>query len=157
MLPRHIDHEARSADLLKVVCERWRVPRESRELADVVAREHGNLHRSETLNAAATLRLLERCDALRRPDRFDDVLLACECDARGRLGFEERPYPQRERLLLALRAALSVDSAAIARQVSQAHAGARDLGLRIAQALHQDRCRVVAQALPPAPPTPLPG
>ncbi|MFP8779528.1 multifunctional CCA addition/repair protein [Hydrogenophaga sp. RWCD_12] len=157
VLPRHIDHEARSADLLQGVCERWRVPRDSRELADVVAREHGNVHRSEGLDATPTLRLLERCDALRRPERFVDVLLACECDARGRLGFEERPYPQRERLLLALRAALSVDSAAIAQQVSQAHAGARDLGLRISQALHLARCRVVAQALSPAPSTPLPG
>ncbi|MGM9427004.1 multifunctional CCA addition/repair protein [Hydrogenophaga sp. MI9] len=157
VLPRHIDHEARSAKLLQGVCERWRVPRESRELADVVAREHGHVHRSEALAATPTLRLLERCDALRRPERFVEVLLACECDARGRLGFEERPYPQRERLLLALRAAQSVDSAVIAQKVSQAHAGARDLGLRIAQALHEARSHAVAQALPPAPPAPQPG
>ena len=76
----------------------------------VVAREHGNIHRSESLDAAATLRLLERCDALRRPERFDEALLACECDARGRLGLQEAPYPQRQRLATALRAVLAVDA-----------------------------------------------
>ncbi len=68
------------------MCERLRVPVDCRELADVVAREHGNIHRSGEFGAAALVRLLERCDALRKPQRFADVLLACECDARGRLG-----------------------------------------------------------------------
>ena len=162
MLPRHIEHEARSADLLKGVCERWRVPRESRELADVVAREHGHIHRSEGLGAAALLRLLERCDALRRPGRFEEVLLACECDARGRLGFGERPYPQRERLLAGLRAAQSVDSGVIARSVMQhsphprdneGDPPATDAGQRIARALHAARAAAVAQALKAEHPT----
>jgi tRNA nucleotidyltransferase (CCA-adding enzyme) len=74
----------------------------------VVAREHGNIHRSGELGAAALVRLLERCDAIRKPARFAEVLLACECDARGRLGFEEAPYPQRQRLAGALAAAQSV-------------------------------------------------
>jgi tRNA nucleotidyltransferase (CCA-adding enzyme) len=156
VLPRHIDHEARSADLLKGVCERWRVPRECRELADVVAREHGHIHRSEGLGAAALLRLLERCDAIRRPERFDEVLLACECDARGRLGFEEQAYPQRARLQGALRAAQTVDSGVIARQVMQqigrtrenaSDPPAADAGPRIAQALHAARAAAVALAL----------
>jgi tRNA nucleotidyltransferase (CCA-adding enzyme) len=161
ILPRHIGHEDRSARLLKDVCERWRVPRDCRELADVVAREHGNIHRSESLGAAALLRLLERCDALRRPDRLEAILLACECDARGRLGHEDRPYPQRAQLLAALRAAQSVDSGDIARAVTQA-AQQRDnpadgatpeLGQRIAQALHAARSAAVAQAMMTAPPT----
>jgi len=118
VLPRHIGHEERSARLLRAVCERWRVPRESRELADVVAREHGNIHRSGDLNATAVLRLLERCDALRRPARFAEVLQACECDARGRLGFEDSTYPQRERLLRALDAAGAVDPQPLADQVT---------------------------------------
>jgi tRNA nucleotidyltransferase (CCA-adding enzyme) len=152
VLPRHIGHEERSARLLKGVCDRWRVPRESRELADVVAREHGNVHRSDSLNAAAVLRLLERCDAIRRPERFADALLACECDARGRLGFEDNPYPQRDRLR-ALSAALTVDPAPLAAQITaslpadasaQAHA---QIGPRIAQALHTARAATVATAL----------
>jgi tRNA nucleotidyltransferase (CCA-adding enzyme) len=161
VLPRHIGHEERSARLLREVCERWRVPRDCRELADVVAREHGHIHRCEDLGAAALLRLLERCDALRRPDRLEDILLACECDARGRLGHGDRPYPQRARLLTALRAAQSVDSGDIARAVTQTvrqrdNAGddpVPDLGQRIAHALHAARSAAVAQAMTMDPPT----
>lgn len=163
VLPRHIGHEERSARLLKAVCERWRVPRESRELADVVAREHGHIHRSGDLNAAAALRLLERCDALRRPERFSDVLLACECDARGRLGFADSAYPQRERLLRALAAARTVNTESIASHAAQSldddasPAERAQLGPRIAQAIHSARTRVVAEALAPgSTPTPTP-
>ncbi|MFZ3220120.1 MAG: multifunctional CCA addition/repair protein, partial [Rhodoferax sp.] len=85
VLPRHIGHEERGVRLLKPLCQRLRVPVDCHELAQVVTREHGNIHRSATLNAAAIVRLLERCDAFRKPARFADILLACECDARGRL------------------------------------------------------------------------
>lgn len=119
MLPRHIGHEQRSARLLKEVCERWRVPNDCKELADLVAREHGNIHRSQDLNAAALIRLYERCDAIRKPERFAQALCACECDARGRTGFEERPYPQRERLWSGLQAALTVDTASAAKKATE--------------------------------------
>ncbi len=118
ILPRHLGHEERSARLLRGVCDRWRVPRDCRELADVVAREHGNIHRSTDYSAAALVRLLERCDALRRPERFDHILVACECDARGRGGLHESPYPQRPRLLHTLQAASAVDSRAVAARLS---------------------------------------
>ncbi len=114
--PRHIDHETRSAELADALAERLRVPAECRELGEIVAREHGNIHRSESLDAAATMRLLERCDALRRPERFEQALWACECDARGRAGREDEPYPQRARLCAALRAVLAVDATAAAAQ-----------------------------------------
>src|SRR5437867_5650540 len=113
LLPRHHGHEARSVALLHEMSDRLRVPSDCRELADVVAREHGNVHRSGELNAAALMRLLERCDALRRPDRFEQMLLACECDARGRAGRFDAPYPQRDLLRRALAAARAVDSASI--------------------------------------------
>ncbi|WP_048439670.1 multifunctional CCA addition/repair protein [Caenimonas sp. SL110] len=116
VLPKHIGHEIRSAKLLKGVCERLRVPVECRELADVVAREHGNIHRSGEFNAAAIVRLLERCDAFRKPLRFEAILLACECDARGRGGLSESPYPQRKRLMAALAAAQSVQTHEVAAQ-----------------------------------------
>ena len=112
--PRHIGHEERSARLLKALCLRLRIPNDCSELADVVAREHGNIHRSGEFGAAALVRLLERCDAFRKPERFADILLACECDARGRLGLNEQPYPQRQRLLSALSAAQSVKTAEVA-------------------------------------------
>ncbi|MGH8797553.1 MAG: HD domain-containing protein, partial [Caldimonas sp.] len=113
-LPAHTGHEQRSVHLARALGERLRVGTACRELAEVVGREHGNIHRSAGLGAAALLRLLERCDALRRPERFDEVLLACECDARGRLGLAESPYPQRHRLREALQLALRVDATAIA-------------------------------------------
>ena len=116
ILPRHIGHEQRSAKLLQSICERWRVPVECKELADVVAQEHGNIHQSLEFGAEAVLRLLVRCDALRRPERFEQALIACECDARGRLGFTENPYPQRQRLLKLLQAAQSIDSTTISAQ-----------------------------------------
>jgi tRNA nucleotidyltransferase (CCA-adding enzyme) len=143
MLPRHIAHEQRSVDLVRAVCERWKVPVDCRELAEVVAREHGNVHRSAELGAAALMRLLERSDALRRPARFEELLLACECDARGRLGFEDRPYPQRERLRQALRFAASVDSATVA-----ADAAARGLaGPAIGGVIREARVRAIAEGL----------
>ena len=132
--PRHIGHEARSAKLAAALAERWRVPNDCRELGDVVAREHGNIHRSDSLNAAATLRLLERCDALRRPERFEQALLACECDARGRLGREDMPYPPRERLARALAAVLAVDAAAAAAAAVERGAQGPDIGAAVRQA-----------------------
>jgi hypothetical protein len=88
-LPRHIGHEGRSVKLLRGVCERLRVPQACKELAEVVAREHGHIHGCLGLSAEAVLRLLVRCDALRRPDRFALALQACEADARGRLGLHD--------------------------------------------------------------------
>jgi tRNA nucleotidyltransferase (CCA-adding enzyme) len=112
--PRHTGHEARSAKLADALAERLRVPGDCRELGQVVAREHGNIDRCETLDARATLRLLERCDALRRPERFELALLACECDTRGRLGREDAAFSQRAHLAAALHAVLAVDATAAA-------------------------------------------
>ena len=143
VLPRHIGHEERSARLLKGVCERLRVPVDCRELADVVAREHGNIHRSESLGATALVRLLERCDALRKPARFHEVLLACECDARGRLGMSEIAYAQRDRLAQALVWARSVDTASIA---AQAQADGLS-GPKVGERIHKARVAAVAHGL----------
>ena len=143
ILPRHLGHEGRSAQLLKGVCERLRVPTDCRETADVVAREHGNIHRSNSLDAAAILRLLERCDALRQSARFADVLLACECDARGRGGLHASPYPQRPRLAAALQVVQQVATAAIAAQA--AAAGAR--GPQVGEAIRRARVQALRQWL----------
>ncbi|CAH2770245.1 MAG: CCA tRNA nucleotidyltransferase (EC [uncultured Caballeronia sp.] len=116
ILPRHIGHEMRSVDLLKPLCERLRVPNECRDLALLVAREHGNIHRVMEFGAAALVRLFEHCDALRKPARFAEALQACVSDARGRLGLSQQTYPQAERLRDALAAARSVDAGAVAQQ-----------------------------------------
>ncbi len=112
--PRHIGHEGRSASLAEALAERLRVPTDCRELADVVAREHTHLHASGVLAAAALVRLFERCDALRKPARFEQVLLACACDARGRTGLQDRPYEPAERLPPLLAAARGINTAAVA-------------------------------------------
>ncbi|HQS20164.1 MULTISPECIES: multifunctional CCA addition/repair protein [unclassified Acidovorax] len=143
MLPRHIGHEQRSAKLLKGLCERLRVPTECREIADVVAREHGNIHRSGELGAAALVRLIERCDGIRKPARFDEILLACECDARGRLGFDEAPYPQRQRLREALAAVQSVTTSEIAARAAQAGV----TGQKVGEMIHAARVQAVARWL----------
>ena len=146
VLPRHLGHEERSVALLQALCERLRVPTDCRALADVVAREHGNIHQSASFSAAALVRLLERCDALRRPERWDEVLLACECDARGRLGLAEAPYPQRARLNQVLALASQVDTAQVAAQA--ALAGRK--GPEIGKAVQDARVRAVqAGSLPP--------
>ena len=143
VLPRHIGHEGRSVKLLQKVCERLRVPTDCKELAEVVAREHGNIHRSAELNAEAVMRLLERCDAIRQAERFARVLQACECDARGRLGFEEAAYPQAERLLKAQQAALSVDTGPIAQAAAAQGLKGPQIGAQIAMA----RVQAVAASL----------
>jgi tRNA nucleotidyltransferase (CCA-adding enzyme) len=143
VLPRHIGHEGRSVKLLQKVCERLRVPTEGKELAEVVAREHGNIHRSADLNAEAMMRLLERCDAFRQAERFERVLQACECDARGRLGFEEAAYPQAARLLQAQKAALSVETAPIAQAAVAQGLKGPQIGVQITQA----RVKAVAASL----------
>ncbi|REE92369.1 multifunctional CCA addition/repair protein [Cupriavidus plantarum] len=140
ILPRHLGHEERSVTLLEQVCKRLRVPNECRELALVVAREHGNIHRSLEFGAAAVTRLLERCDALRKPERFAEALRACEADARGRLGFEDRDYPQSARLLDALDAAASIDAGAIARECA-------DDVSQIKSRVHAARVAAVAERL----------
>ncbi|MDO5288825.1 MAG: multifunctional CCA addition/repair protein [Pseudomonadota bacterium] len=148
VLPRHLGHEQRSADLARAVAQRLRVPADCAELADVVAREHGHIHRSGQLHAAALVRLLERCDAFRKPERFAQVLLACECDARGRQGFEDSTYPQHPRLLAALAAAQAVATAPVARAAQARGARGEAIGAAIAQA----RAQAVNQWLhePPA-------
>ncbi len=147
ILPRHTGHEERSARLLHTLAHRLRVPNDCRELADVVAREHGNIHRSSEFGAAALVRLLERCDAFRKPERFDQALQACECDARGRGGMQDRPYPQRPRLLVALAAAQAVATHSIA---ADAQVAGLD-GPRIGEMIHKARVAAVERSLPGGP------
>jgi len=118
ILPRHYGHEAKSAALLEAICERLRVPTDCRDVARLVARFHSDIHRVEQLRPETRLTVLERCDALRRPDRFDLILLACEADYRGRLGWEERDYPQAVLWRAALAAVRAVDAGAIARDTA---------------------------------------
>ena len=137
--PRHVGHEAQSVRLVAELADRLRVPNEFRELAVIVARWHGVCHRALELRPGSLLELLERTDALRRPERFAEFLLACEADMRGRTGFEARAYPQAGRLRAALAAAQAV--------VPEAQERVTLDGLRIAAALRARRLAALA-ALP---------
>ncbi|ASM77233.1 phosphatase [Vitreoscilla filiformis] len=147
ILPRHLGHENRSEQLTRRVVQRLRIPNDCAELALLVAHEHSNIHRAADFDAAALLRLIERCDAFRRPQRFHEALQTCEADARGRLGFEEQPYRSRPRLERAFAVAAALPTAPIA--AAAIARGAK--GEAIAQAIHKARAQAIAQALAEAP------
>ncbi len=96
--PRHIGHEERGLPLIRAVAERLRVPADYRELAELAALWHGLAHRAAELRPRTVLKMLEGCDAFRRPERFRELLLACEADHRGRGGLRHEPYPQADLL-----------------------------------------------------------
>ncbi|HVC01078.1 MAG TPA: multifunctional CCA addition/repair protein [Steroidobacteraceae bacterium] len=118
--PHHYGHEERGNEMIRALAARLRIPAEYRDLAVIVARYHGFVHRALELRPATVLEVLERADGLRRPQRFEEALTACEADARGRTGFELRAYPQRDFLRRAR------DAAAAAKPTAAelaAHAG----------------------------------
>lgn len=117
--PRHIGHEARSIELTKNLCERIRVPKESRDLALLVARYHGDVHRAEELKPSTMANMLQVVDAYRKPRRFEEFLQACACDFHGRPGYAIRPYVQADRFRKAFLAAKKVDAGAIAAKLKQ--------------------------------------
>ncbi len=110
MLPRHIGHETRGLHLIDELCDRIKVPNEYRELGKMVAQYHTHAHRAFELKPATLLKTLEALDAFRRPERLNEFLLACEADSRGRTGFEEADYPQRDYIRLAYEAAAAVNA-----------------------------------------------
>ncbi|MBK9955086.1 MAG: multifunctional CCA addition/repair protein [Rhodocyclaceae bacterium] len=139
VLPRHLGHEQRSVNLLGPVCERLRVPADCRDLALLVARFHGDMYKIDQLRPTTVVRLLERCDVFRRPERFEELLGACEADYRGRLGFAERDFGQSQSWRCAVAAARGVDAGAVA-------AGCADPA-RIPARIHEARAAAVAAAL----------
>lgn len=117
--PRHIGHEARSVRLVQGLCERINPPNEMRNLALLVARYHGDVHRAAELRPVTIANLLQGVDAYRKPERFEEFLQACACDFHGRPGYATRPYPQADRLREAFQAARSVDAGAIAKEMAR--------------------------------------
>ena len=137
--PRHIGHEQRGVELVREMCERLRAPGEYRDLALIVARYHGHCHKLFELRPSTVLDTLEATDAFRRPERFEQFLLACEADARGRVGHQERPYPQAEAWRAAHQAAAAVSAQPLAAQGLK--------GEEIARELRKQRLEAVSQAL----------
>jgi len=139
ILPRHLGHEERSFNLTENLSARLRVPNDCRDLALLMARYHGNIHRAAELKASTIVSLFEKTDALRRPDRFQQLLDACFCDYTGRLGWENRPYDSPERLRTALAAVNAVEAGKIAAACSDK--------LKIPERIHAARVSAVQRAL----------
>ncbi|MGL5985704.1 MAG: HD domain-containing protein, partial [Burkholderiales bacterium] len=137
--PRHIGHETRGVKLVDAVCERLKVPNDCRDLARHTARYHGDIHRGMELRPDTLLKLLQSVDAFRKPERFQDLLNASIADSRGRPGYENRAFPQAQRLLLALQAANSVDAGGIA--------AAQTDKARIPEAIALARLHAIAKAV----------
>lgn len=142
MLPRHIGHEVRGIPLVEAVCARWRVPNEYRDLALLCAAQHGKLHAVFEMRSSTLLEFLEKLDALRRPERFRQFLLACEADARGRTGFADRAYPQAGFLLQARELMASIKPS------TEMTAG--KTGVQIAEALRRARIAALEKLPRPA-------
>lgn len=137
ILPRHRGHERRGLVPLKELCERLKVPNAYRTLAEQVMLFHGLCHRALELRPATLIDLLQRLDGLHRRNTIDPFLLACEADARGRPGFEARPYPQADWMREARAAALEVPTAPLAQQGLQ--------GLAFGRALRQLRIAAIRE------------
>ena len=136
-LPSHPGHEQRGNKLIRKMAERLPVPRACRDLAVIVAEYHTHCHRAFELKDSTVVKVLEKTDAFRRPQRFEQFLLACEADGRGRLGLENRDYSQSAHLRTAFAAASAVDAGCIAGNSDDA---------QIAQAIRAARVRAVGQA-----------
>jgi len=136
--PHHYGHEKRGAALARALCGRLRVPAAWSDLAVLSARFHGHAHKAFELRPRTLLRMLNAFDAMRRPERFAEFLLVCEADSRGRLGFEERPYPQAEYLAALRDAAAGVNARAIAQATPSEGS--------VAENIHRARLAAIAQA-----------
>jgi len=134
--PHHVEHEARGAEIVLDVCKRLRIPNEYRDLAERTARFHLHYHRALELKPKTVVRTLEQLDAFRKPLRFEKFLLACEADARGRPGYQNKAFPQGAYLRKAFEAVKSVDLQPL---LLQGHKGEE-----LAEKIRQERVRLVA-------------
>jgi tRNA nucleotidyltransferase (CCA-adding enzyme) len=137
--PKHNGHEHKSVELVEKLCQRLRAPHQCRDLAVLVARYHGDVHRAEELRPGTILKVLAATDVFRKPERFEEFVDACACDFHGRTGYEQRAYPPADILRRAAAAARAVDAGAIALEVE-------DQG-RIPGAIEAARLKAVTEAL----------
>jgi len=138
VLPQHILHEERGAKLVEQLCKRYKVPKAFKELATMTARFHTGCHKIESYQSKTIVKFLEKLDAIRRPERFEKFLLACEADAQGRTGLEHQKYNQVDVLRDALQACKSVAMEPLLRE------GHR--GKELAQVIYRERVRLVVQS-----------
>jgi len=137
VLPKHIGHEQGGVAPLRQLCDRLKVPTAHRQLAVTCCREHLNVHRFDELRASTAVKLIERCDGFRKPERIDQLAIVCEADKRGRAGLQDQPYPQGELLHAAHAAASAVRAADLPEGLE---------GPAIGEAMRRARVRAVVEA-----------
>ena len=142
-LPSHRGHESYGLPLVEASCARFKTPNKIKELALKVCQYHLHTHKAFELKPSTILKLFNNLDLWRKPDEFEDFLLACEADARGRLGFEQRAYPQASLLREA-----AVKCAAVSAKTFVAN-GMQ--GKQIKEAMDQERVRVIKQCFRDSP------
>jgi tRNA nucleotidyltransferase (CCA-adding enzyme) len=141
--PHHYQHEGLGVDLLSAITTRLNVPNEYSDIARLVCLHHTKMHRLADLRSSTILELLEALDAFRRPQRLQQFLLACEADARGRTGFEERDYPQSQQLIEAFEAANKLDFGALLANRSTENEKPGD----VKEFVHQQRIKAIHSEL----------
>lgn len=129
--PRHIGHEESGVPLVSALSQRYKTPNHFRQLAEITARQHLRIHRAQELKPKTIIKLFNETDAFRRPERFQQLLIACQADAQGRTGFEQRPYPQLDYLWEILSACRKIDVQTI---IQAGYSGAQ-----IKEQLHRQR------------------
>jgi tRNA nucleotidyltransferase (CCA-adding enzyme) len=139
--PRHIAHEHRGLDIIKSLCQRIKASNEHRDLALLVCQYHSHCHRASELTPKTILKTLEGLDAFRRSERFEQFLLCCEADSRGRQGLQDRDYPQTDMFRRAFQAALSVDNQQLLNQGHQ--------GKALGEAIRQARIEAISKEVRP--------
>ena len=146
-LPRHIMHEERGVQPVTDLCERLKVPTQTKQLAIAVCKEHLKCHQAFTLKPGTLWRLLQRLDVLRRPERVEAFVQACECDAKGRLGLEDREYPQAKYVLDAVQIVRSIKASDLPPEIKGPDIGEMLIQKRIeALATHREKHQSLVNA-----------
>ena len=140
VLPRHIAHESRGVDPVRQVCERLKVPTDYRELAVLVCRHHLNSHRLFELNPKTVVKLLEQLRSFGQGSFVDDFTAACECDARGRAGLVDKPYPQAAELRRLVELTRNISARDVLAKTPQLE------GRAIGEAIRRERIRIISES-----------
>lgn len=138
--PRHINHEERGVELVTALCQRYKTPNHFRQLGEMTSRQHLRVHRALELNAKTIIKLFQETDAFRKPERFHQMITACQADSQGRTGLKERPYPQADFLLNLLTYCRNIDTKPLISSGYQ--------GQKIKEQLHKLRINTVKQHIP---------
>lgn len=139
--PRHIDHEKRGLTLVEQCCRRMRVPKHVEQVALLVTQYHTHVHRAFELKPQTIMKLLKSCDAIRRPDRFEHILLACKADSRGRTGFEDVAYLQVDYLRECAKAAQAITP----NDLPDLPSGEKPQGAELGKALERSKVTAIAK------------